>query len=151
MSTPKHYTIVSGKGFSKYKLVAFDNALLEAGIGDYNLVKVSSILPAGCQYEKNIDIEKGSVVYAAYSMVTVEEKQKVTTAVAVAIPSNIAENGVIFETSSDNCEAENDVCNMCMEAMENRNKNIKEIKSTSITVSGKSGGYVSGISAVIMW
>ena len=70
---------------------------------------------------------------------------------AVAIPSNIAENGVIFETSSDSCEAENDVCNMCMEAMENRNKNIKEIKSTSITVSGKFGGYVSGISAVIMW
>ncbi len=36
MNTPKHYTIVSGKGFSKYRLVVFDNALLNAGIGDYN-------------------------------------------------------------------------------------------------------------------
>lgn len=151
MNIPKHYTIVSGKGFSKYKLVAFDNALLNAGIGDYNLVKVSSILPARCQYEKNIDIVKGSVVYAAYSTVTVKEKQKITTAVAAAIPSNDDESGVIFESFSDSDDAENDVCNMCMEAMENRNKNIKEIKSTSITVSGKSGGYVSGISAVIMW
>lgn len=151
MNTPKHYTIVSGKGFSKYELVAFDNALLNAGIGDYNLVKVSSILPAGCQYEKNIDIEKGSAVYAAYSMVIVREKQKATTAVAVAIPLNNAKSGVIFETVSDSDEAENDVCNMCMEAMGNRNKDIREIKSTSITVSGKSGGYVSGISAVIMW
>lgn len=151
MDTPKHYTIVSGKGFSNYRLVAFDNALLNAGIGDYNLVKVSSILPAGCRYEKNIDIEKGSVVYAAYSTVTVRGKQKITTAVAAATPLNVDESGVIFETSSDSGEAENDVCNMCMEAMENRNKNIKEIKSTSITVSGESSGYVSGISAVIMW
>lgn len=151
MNTPKHYTIVSGKGFSKYELVAFDNALLNAGIGDYNLVKVSSILPAGCQYEKNIDIEKGSVVYAAYSMVIVKGEQKATTAVAVGIPLNNAESGVIFETSSDSDEAENDVCNMCIEAMENRNKNIKEMKSTSITVRGKSSSYASGISAVIMW
>lgn len=151
MNAPKHYTIVSGKGFSQYKLVAFDNALLSAGIGDYNLVKVSSILPVGCQFEENIDIEKGSVIYAAYSTVTVNEKQKKTTAVAVAIPLYDADSGVIFETSSDSGEAENDVCNMCMEAMENRNRNIKEIKSTSITVSGKSRGYVSGISAVVMW
>lgn len=151
MNTLKHYTIVSGKGFSKYKLVAFDNALLNAGIGDYNLVKVSSILPAGCQYEENINIEKGSIIYAAYATVTVKDKQKITTAVAAAIPLDDADSGVIFETYSDSGEAESDVCNMCMEAMENRDKNIKEIKSTSITVSGKSGGYVSGISAVIMW
>lgn len=151
MSVPKHYTIVSGKGCSKYALVAFDNALLDAGIGDYNLVKVSSILPAGCQYEKCIDIEKGSIIYAAYSSVIITGKGEMSTAVAVAIPLNDGENGVIFETSSDCDMVESNVCSMCIEAMANRDRVIKEIKSSSISVSGESDIYVSGISAVVMW
>ena len=44
----KNYTIVSGVGKGLTSLSAFDNALLNAGVGDYNLVKVSSILPAKC-------------------------------------------------------------------------------------------------------
>lgn len=151
MILPSCYTIVSGQGFSKYALVAFDNALLDAGIGDYNLVKVSSILPAECHYEECIDIKKGSIIYAAYSSVTLDEKGKGTTAVAVAIPLNDTENGVIFETSSVCDDAESDVCNMCIEAMKNRNRIIKELKSSSITISGKTGGYVCAISAVVMW
>ena len=37
--------ITSGKAEGPSKLNAFDNALLDAGIGDVNLIKVSSILP----------------------------------------------------------------------------------------------------------
>lgn len=151
MNVPRHYTIVSGKGCSEYALVAFDNALLDAGIGDYNLVKVSSILPGNCQYEKSINIEKGSIIYAAYSSVIVTAGEHKTTAVAVAIPQNNVDNGVIFETSSDSDDAESKVYNMCNEAMKNRNRDIKEIRSSSVSVSGKLGSYVCGISAVIMW
>ena len=59
MNLPSYYTIVSGKGFGKYALTSFDNALLDAGVGDYNLIKVSSILPARCQYKSSINLEKG--------------------------------------------------------------------------------------------
>ena len=99
MLIPTHYTIVSGKGYSEYPLVAFDNALIDAGIGDFNLVKVSSILPAGCQYETHIDVSHGSIVYAAYATATVSEGQEMSLAVAVAVPSEMRESGVIFETS----------------------------------------------------
>lgn len=151
MGTPKYYTIVSGKGYSRHALVAFDNALLDAGIGDYNLVKVSSILPIGCQYKENIDIEYGSIVYAAYSSVIVNDNVKRSTAVAVAVPLNDEENGVIFETTSDYDMAESNVYDMCIEAMKNRNRSVKEIKCSSTSICGEVGLYASGISAVVMW
>jgi pyruvoyl-dependent arginine decarboxylase len=48
---------VNGIGKSQYPLVAFDNALRNAGIGDFNLVKVSSIIPASCVYQERILVE----------------------------------------------------------------------------------------------
>jgi arginine decarboxylase len=39
--------VASGVGFGPTKLAAFDAALREAGIGDYNLVTLSSIVPPG--------------------------------------------------------------------------------------------------------
>lgn len=151
MNIPRHYMIVSGRGCSTYPLVAFDNALIDAGIGDYNLVKVSSILPIGCQYENCINIEKGSIVYAAYASATVIYKQERTVSVAVAVPINDAESGVIFEATSNNSSVKNDVYDMCTEAMAKRNKIIREIKSGSISVIGEKDKFVCGISAVIMW
>ena len=38
-------SITSGRAEGPSKLNTFDNALLNAGIGDVNLIKVSSILP----------------------------------------------------------------------------------------------------------
>ncbi len=42
-------TITSGRAEGPTKLNAFDNALLDAGIGDVNLIKVSSILPSNTE------------------------------------------------------------------------------------------------------
>ena len=55
---PHYYTLVSGIGKSQFPLVAFDNALRDAGIGDYNLVRVSSILPPNCKFCDKIAIKK---------------------------------------------------------------------------------------------
>ena len=151
MTIPTYYTIVSGTGYSKYALVVFDNALIDAGIGDYNLVKVSSILPADCEYKKHIDIPHGSIVYAAYATATVSEGQEISLAVAVAVPSDMRENGVIFETSSRDNNAERIVNEMCCEAMKKRGRLIKDLKSSSIIISGKRDIYVCGVSAVVMW
>lgn len=151
VNLPQYYMVVSGMGEGKYPLLAFDNALRDAGIGDFNLVKVSSILPPGCQEKDHIDIEHGSVIYAAYSMATVTIDQEMMLAVAVAIPQNEKENGVIFESSSDSDDAEIKVIEMCRMAMQNRSRRVKEVKSSSIHIVGKKDIYVCGISAVIMW
>jgi pyruvoyl-dependent arginine decarboxylase len=41
--------LVAGKAEGGTPLNAFDNALLDAGIGDVNLIKVSSIIPPGAE------------------------------------------------------------------------------------------------------
>lgn len=151
MITPQYYTIVSGRGESEYKLVSFDKALIDAGIGDYNLVKVSSIIPAGCIFRNAIDITKGSILYAAFAKQIVQNGQSGSTAVAVALPEKQDENGVIFEESSDNNNAEDVVRNMCKAAMFNRGRSVANIKYSSIAIQGIPGKYVCGISAVVMW
>lgn len=148
---PQYYTVVSGIGEGKYPILAFDSALRDAGIGDFNLVKVSSILPPGCQAKDYIEVEHGSIVYAAYSTATVTVDQKVTVAVAVAVPWNKKDSGVIFETTSDSSDVEIEISEMCKMAMQNRDRSIKEIKRSAIHIVGKKDTYVCGISAVIMW
>ena len=150
---PRHFKVVSGIGKSQYPLVAFDNALLNAGIGDYNLVKVSSILPADCEYTEKISLDNGSILYAAYSTLTVKESEIGTTSVAVAIPSNEKDNGVIFECSLSDTknDLENIAREMCIEAMENRGRRISKVLSASKEVIGEPHFFISSISAVVMW
>ncbi|MFO7990855.1 MAG: pyruvoyl-dependent arginine decarboxylase [Thermoplasmata archaeon] len=43
---PTRFTVTKGIGLSEISFMnAFDNAMIDAGIGDINLVKVSSVLP----------------------------------------------------------------------------------------------------------
>ncbi len=48
MFKAKRFSVCSGTGVSRISpMNAFDNALYDAGIGDLNLISVSSVLPAG--------------------------------------------------------------------------------------------------------
>ena len=44
----KNITVTYGAGKGATTLAAFDAALLDAGIGNYNLIHLSSIIPVGC-------------------------------------------------------------------------------------------------------
>lgn len=148
---PQSYMLVSGIGKAEYPLVAFDNALRDAGIGDYNLVKVSSILPPKCIRKNVIDIKQGSILYAAYAVAMVKDTETASVAVATAVPNVDEENGVIFETTTKDSDAEVQAVKMCKIAMKNRNRSIQKIESSSINVEGKQGTCVCGISALVMW
>ena len=50
---PKQVILTSGVGVGSTEINAYDNALLNAGVGDYNLVKVTSVLPAGAIVSHN--------------------------------------------------------------------------------------------------
>jgi len=104
-------------------------------------------------YSEKINLENGSIIYAAYSALTVEQGQIGSTAVAVAIPFNTDESGVIFECSSLNeqNDLETVLRQMCEEAMGNRNKSIANIKSISNIVTGEQDHFLSAISAVVLW
>ena len=68
-------------------LNAFDNALLAAGIGNVNLIKVSSIVPPEVDIVDLPQIKPGALVPTAYAAMTSETPgQIIAAAVGYALP-----------------------------------------------------------------
>src|SRR2546427_6062128 len=79
-------------------LNAFDNALLVAGIGNINLIKISSILPPDVPVIELPKIKLGALIPTAYAAMTSETPgETIAAAVGYAIPDDPAKNGVIME------------------------------------------------------
>lgn len=60
------YSLVTGGGEGDAPLTAFDAALLQAQVGNYNLVRVSSVMPAGATYQPGFQLPIGTVLHIAY-------------------------------------------------------------------------------------
>lgn len=126
----EHFTLVSGTGQGATPLNAFDRALQTAGVGNYNLVRVSSILPPMAQEAKKIEVEFGSLLPIAYGEIrTGEAGRELTAAVGVGIPKNREDIGVIMEYSEyENGKlAQKKIKDMVEEAMWNRKIQIEKI------------------------
>src|SRR2546426_4693242 len=67
---PKLVCLASGAAEGDSELTAFDNALRKAGIGDVNLIRVSSIVPPGARIAPLQDLPFGALTPAAYAKVT---------------------------------------------------------------------------------
>lgn len=79
----------SGKRVASTELNAFDAALLDAGVGDTNLIKMSSILPPGAVEIERLTLKKGSFIPLAYGDRTSDiYGEKISAAVAVGIPGS---------------------------------------------------------------
>jgi len=128
---PVRFFLTCGRGEASTPLGAFDAALWDAGVGDLNLVKVSSILPPGCR-EDTSPIPAGSIVPCAYAYIISEVPGEIiSAAVAVGIPEEAQEAGLImeFSTRGPKEEAERIVRRMVEEGMALRRRTIKEIRS----------------------
>jgi arginine decarboxylase len=101
---------------------AFDNALLAAGIGNINLVRVSSILPPGVDVVALPRIKPGAIVPTAYS--------SMSAAVGWARPVDPAKNGVImeFHDKATRDEAERMIVHMLEEAFRVRGEAIRDMQ-----------------------
>src|SRR2546428_7242436 len=112
-------------------LNAFDNALLAAGIGNINLIKVSSILPPDVPVIELPKIKPGALVPTAYAAMTSEVPgQTVAAAVGYAVPDDPAKNGVIMEFHgiATQDEAERAIRAMLDEAFRIRGEAIHTMK-----------------------
>ncbi len=96
--TPTRYSLVSGAAEGRTPLTAFDQALLAAGVGNLNLLKVSSILPPGAVHVERLVIPPGSLVPVAYATLTSAAPGDLIAA-AVAVGHSPDTHGVIMETS----------------------------------------------------
>jgi arginine decarboxylase len=129
--------IVSGKDEGPTKLNAFDNALIDAGIGDVNLIKVSSMLAGNAQIEELPKLKPGSMVNCVLSEITSDNPgDEITAVVAVAIGKEL---GCVVETTGIN-KTEGELLDearyMVEYMMEKRNVEIDDliIESSTATV-----------------
>lgn len=150
--TPTKYFISAGKSEGWSPLNAFDNALINAGVGNTNIVHMSSIVPPSCEYVEKLTLPYGALVPTAYSSkISQIPGDIITASIAVAIPEDDTKPGVIMEysASSHQQEAEEIVKNMVIEAMKVRNEKIKEIKVISSTHKVEHTGAV--FACCVLW
>ncbi|HIE09103.1 MAG TPA: pyruvoyl-dependent arginine decarboxylase, partial [Armatimonadetes bacterium] len=100
----KRACLVVGAAEGGTELNAFDNALLAAGIGDVNLVKVSSIIPPGVELVDQLNpLPRGAFVPVVYaSLVSREPGRRI--AVAVGVGRAADGFGVVMEAEGEGRE-----------------------------------------------
>src|SRR5690554_7549476 len=97
VKTPTIYTLVKGAAEGRTRLNAFDKALLEAGVGDTNLMRMSSILPPAAEEisVKELVLPKGGLIPLAYATIDGSTPGRIiSAAVAAGIPEDDREPGV---------------------------------------------------------
>jgi arginine decarboxylase len=152
IKTPEKYFLTTGISEGYTTLNAFDGALMDAGIGNTNLVKMSSICPPRCTEVKRITIPHGSLVPVAYAGITSDNTGEIIAAgVAIAFPDDEDHAGLIMEYSAPEPvkTVEQKVRKMAEEGMKMRGKVIREIKS----VAAEHRVYKCGcaFAAVVLW
>lgn len=129
--------IVSGKDEGPTKLNAFDNALTNAGIGDVNLIKVSSMLAGNAEVKELPKLKAGAMVNCVLSEITSDNPgDEITAVIAAAIGDEL---GCVVETTGTNKPLEELIKKaegMVEYMMEKRGVEIKEliVESSTATV-----------------
>ncbi len=80
---PSKFFVTSGKAVSKVSdLNAFDQALILAGIGEQNLVAVSSVLPVGVRKIPKMELPRGMVTHCVLAQMRGGEGESISAGVA---------------------------------------------------------------------
>jgi arginine decarboxylase len=125
----------AGNAEGSTPLNAFDNALLAAGIGNINLVRISSILPPGLELVRLPRIKPGAIIPTAFAAQTSEVPGEViAAAVGWARPEDPEKNGVImeFHDKASREEAERMIVQMLEEAFRVRGERIRDLQVFAI-------------------
>lgn len=150
--TPNIFCLVKGAGEGRMLLNAFDNALLAAGVGDTNLVRMSSIIPPGASERTRLSLPRGGLIPVAYAHADSDKQgELISAAVAVALPEDSREAGIIMEYDAKEplSVVEEKVRQMAEDAFVYRNRKIREIKTTGIDHTVRECGAV--FAGAVLW
>ena len=150
LPTPKKVKLVAAGAEGPSPLNAFDNALLGAGIGNLNLIRVSSILPPGCVHEGDFAVPPGSLTPTAYGyLLSSEPGQEISAAIGVGFCEE--DYGVImeFEGCCPRGEAEERVAQMVRDGFAARGKRLRDLKVLAATHRVQRQGAV--LAAAVLW
>jgi arginine decarboxylase len=105
MIMPKRAFLTKGVGRHKERLTAFERALRDAGIAQFNLVTVSSIFPPNCKLiPKNEGVKllhAGQILHVVMSRAETDEPHRhIAASVGVAIPKDRDMYGYLSEHHS---------------------------------------------------
>jgi len=152
IKTPTQYFLASGASDGYTPLNAFDAALIQAGIGNTNIVKMSSIVPPACKLIAPIPLPPGALVPAAYAALISDVPGEIISAgIAVALPEDENQNGLIMEYSAkgERRKIEEIVRNMAVEGMKLRGWKIKDLQTVVSEYQVKRIGAT--LAAVVLW
>jgi arginine decarboxylase len=139
--------ITSGRAEGPTKLNAFDNALLDADIGDVNLIKVSSILPSGTEVVPVPKFPAGDMVNCVLAYKSSDVEGDLITAVVAAATSD--DFGCVVENTGVNRDPEdvkNEAESMVKYMMDIRGLKIKEMLMADEThIVKKQGAVVAAV------
>lgn len=133
-------------------LNAFDGALLDSGIGNTNLLKMSSIVPPGASLIDPVPLPLGALVPAAYASITSSIKgQTISAAVAAAFPSDLSMPGLIMEYSATGPPEEIEAISrdMAVHGLGMRGLEVGRIESASVSHQVMDVG--AAFAAVVLW
>ena len=149
-SAPNVYWLGSGSAEGATPINAFDNALLAAGVGNLNLVKVSSVVPTGAvMLDEPIPIGPGTLVPAVYATRHSNVPGETLCSV-IGIGLSEDNHGMIFEHSSDSAEhAEKLVRQMVADAFEKRGMKLARMIVRSAEHKVEKLGCT--VSVVVLW
>ena len=83
---PSEFFITSGKASSEVsELNAFDVALIKAGIGEQNLVAVSSVIPIGAKRIERTELDMGAVTHCVLSQMRGSEGEIISAGIAYVV------------------------------------------------------------------
>jgi arginine decarboxylase len=149
---PTQYFLACGTSEGYTPLNAFDGALLQAGIGNTNIVRMSSIVPPHCKRISPIALPPGALVPTAYASMTSDVPGEIiSSGVAIALPEDENQNGLIMEFSAkgDRPKIEEIVRNMAIEGMKLRGWKIKDLQTVVSEHRVKKIGAT--LAAVVLW
>ncbi|MFQ5706870.1 MAG: pyruvoyl-dependent arginine decarboxylase [bacterium] len=97
--------LTKGVGKSKEKLTSFELALRNAGIAEYNLVRVSSIFPPHCKIVSKAEglkmLSPGQIVHCVMSQCATNEPHRLIAAsIGLAVPKDRSHYGYLSEHHS---------------------------------------------------
>jgi arginine decarboxylase len=104
-TVPRRLFLTKGKGQHKEKLASLEQALREAGIATFNLVKITSIFPPSCQLISKQEgikhLHPGQIVFLVMSENSTDEPQRLISAsVGMAAPNDPKHYGYLSEHHS---------------------------------------------------
>ena len=105
---PSKVFLTKGVGKHKEKLASFELALRDAGIADYNIVRVTSILPPHAQLipkeEGTQKFKAGQIIYCVMSENATLESNLIGVSLAVAVPKDRKKIGYFAELTATDDE-----------------------------------------------